>query len=1349
MPRIYTILFLVGLILIPKTHSQRLKFEHYGEEDGLSHNSVRHIEQDDKGFIWLGTSSGLNRFDGYRFKRFSTTINSGFNTINNDRITALSVDEFNKKLWIGTENGLTVLKLDTHQFTTFLPDINNINSLPDAHVTSVHVDKHNKVWVGTKSKGLYLFYHEQERFVRIDVNGFEHITTIFEDKRGSIWIGSYGKRAIAKIISDSTGEILELKSYELLVPNSNEINPYVNFIYEDFKSDLFVGTSKGGLYKFEMRNNNFENIYIEDDTTRKNLGPYFFSIAQAPDGKYWLGTIGGLIVCNQIEDIEKGDFQWHFSKITDDASLNDNYISSLYFDKSGVLWIGTEDGLDKYDPFENLFTARSDISNFIDTYFIKIRGFAKTFDSKIIAASRQNGLFKLGNNQFDFLFKSDYDISSIFSIDGKTFYLGLWNGALLIYNYEKNQGKIVDTGIDNDLILTIAEYSDTEIIIGSNENGVVVLNKNTFNIVTPPQLVIANNSVSKIVNDGKQNLWIVTKAGISKFNTISKEVKVYAVIVSNNVNPLENNVSDVIIDSNNNVWAATRKGLEKYIVSEDRFELVTELKELQDARITSMVIDKDDNLWLNLNSNKIAKYNIKQNKVIIYNINSGNNRSEVYGSNEFYNFDEQGIYLGVKNGIINFSPTQIMENKWSPMPVITRFKIDKSSVLPGQKVKDQIPLKIDLNYNKNVELDYNNRNFSIVFSVPSYSNQKLNKFQYMLEEFDEDWIETNYLDRTVQYVGLDPGKYVFKVKAKNSDGYWSEISSYNISISPIFWLSFPGIVIILTILSILIYVVTKQLKYRLDLKKALLMEKVKRERDEKLNKEKLRFFTNISHELRTPLTLIFAPLKQLLESNKRNDLDRSKMNLIYQNANRLLRLVDQILDFRKTETGELKLKVVKTDVLSNTKNVFYSFEELALSKNINFNLNIESEPIECWIDIDKYSKILYNLLSNAMKFTQNYGNVDLFIGVEDDNHKSLIIEVSDDGIGIPTESQGSVFKRFYQANNSKEITTGTGIGLSFVKALVEIHKGEIKLESKPKFGSIFTVKLPISKECFDKSEIFEFSSNEVFKNSTAEVKFEAARNNTNIKQKILVIDDNLQLRKYLVEFLSNDYIVYEAENGRMGFEICKKVKPVLCIVDAMMPEMDGFECVKAIKNDDEISHTAVILLTALNKNENRIKGYKVGVDGYLAKPFDPFLLKTRIENIIKIKSDLKQKFLGLADTDVEDLAHSQIDADFISQVNMLIDKNIDNPKLNTKYLCDELGISSSHLYRKIKQLTDLSPNEFIRTLRLKKGAILLRSKKYNISEVTFMVGFNDPLYFSRCFKTQFKKSPTTYINSIY
>jgi len=477
MPKLYIILILVGLISIPRIHGQRLKFEHYGEEDGLSNNSVRHILQDDKGFIWLGTSSGINRFDGYSFNRFSSITSGGVNTINNDQITALSIDEFNKKLWIGTKNGLTVLKLDTHQFTTFLPDINNIHSLPDAHIISVYVDKHNKVWVGTKSKGLYLFHPEEERFVRIDIKGFESITTIYEDKRGNIWIGSYGKGAIAKIKADSTGEILGLKTYKLRIPNSNEINPYVNFIYEDFKSDLFVGTSKGGLYKFDIINNTFENLYIKDDTIRKNLGPYFFSIAQAPDGKYWIGTIGGLIVCNQIEDIEKGDFQWHFSKINDDTSISDNYISSLYFDKSGVLWIGTEDGLDKYDPFENLFTVRSDISNYIDTHFIKIRGFAKTFDSKIIAATRQNGLFKLGNNQFDFLFKSDYDISSIFSIDGIFFYLGLWNGSLLIYNYENNQAKIVDTGIDNDLILTIAEYSDTEIIVGSNSNGVVVLNK--------------------------------------------------------------------------------------------------------------------------------------------------------------------------------------------------------------------------------------------------------------------------------------------------------------------------------------------------------------------------------------------------------------------------------------------------------------------------------------------------------------------------------------------------------------------------------------------------------------------------------------------------------------------------------------------------------------------------------------------------------------------------------------------------------------------------------------------------------------------------------------------------------
>ena len=533
------------------------------------------------------------------------------------------------------------------------------------------------------------------------------------------------------------------------------------------------------------------------------------------------------------------------------------------------------------------------------------------------------------------------------------------------------------------------------------------------------------------------------------------------------------------------------------------------------------------------------------------------------------------------------------------------------------------------------------------------------------------------------------------------------------------------------------------------------MEKVQRERDEKLNNEKLRFFTNISHELRTPLTLILGPVKQLLEQEELSPYSKGRGNLIQQNAERLLRLVNQILDFRRAETGELALKVFKTDILVRTENILNSFVEVAHAKNITLNLNVEETSMKCWIDIDKYNKILFNLLSNALKFTNEYGNVDLFIGFkENQTHKKLVIEVSDDGIGIPLESQERIFSRFYQVQNGVANSTGTGIGLSLVKSLVEIHKGGIKVESQLGKGSIFTVVLPVHKSAFSKKELGDFPPNkDIIDDALIPIKkLEASfknvpsnKNNVEVKQKILIIEDNAELRKYVVEYLSDFYKVYEAENGKEGLKICRKIKPTLCVADVMMPKMDGFEFVKELKKDENLSHVPVILLTALAENENRINGYKIGVDGYLVKPFDPSLLKTRIDNILKNHFDLKQKFSGEVESDVLTLAHSQIDIELITKIKDLIEENIDHPELSSSFICKELGLSSSKLYRKITELTDLSPNEFIKTLRLKKSAHLLRTRNYNVSEVADMVGFKDPFYFSKCFKKQFGRPPSTLI----
>nr|WP_279347044.1 hybrid sensor histidine kinase/response regulator transcription factor [Gramella sp. AN32] len=766
-------------------------------------------------------------------------------------------------------------------------------------------------------------------------------------------------------------------------------------------------------------------------------------------------------------------------------------------------------------------------------------------------------------------------------------------------------------------------------------------------------------------------------------------------------------------------------------------------EELAGKWVTDILTDINGDLWLNINNNSVARLKANQKDYNIYHVNSGN-RLDFFSSRGFYNFGNSDIYLGGKNGIIYFSPYTIQENQLSPKPVITEIKIQNEIVVPGKEINEDTPLKKDFNQTKSIELNYKNRNFSFQFSTPSYANERLNKFEYKLEGFDDNWITASSNSRTVQYTNLFPGNYVFKIKSSNSDGHWSDIVSYKIKIKRPFWLTYQALILFLLLLALILYFVRREVKNRMRLKQELVTEKVNRERDIKLNNEKLRFFTNISHELRTPLTLILGPVKQLIEEGKdySNEYQKSRYNLIHQNASRLLNLVNQVLDFRKAQTGELKLKVSKTDILQYTKDTFDSFKEFAYNKHIQLSFNTENESIVGWIDKDKYDKILYNLLSNAIKFTNKYGHVDLFVGIKDGDEGYLIIEVSDDGIGIPKKSQKKIFTRFYQATNSKENNTGSGIGLSLVKSLVDLHKGSIKVKSTPNKGSVFTVEIPVKRSFYKKKEVFEYVINKDRQEITPQIPVKKATTNTEIKEKILVIEDNLELRKYLIDYLSNYYKVYEAENGEEGLQLCRQIKPILCVADVMMPVMDGLQFCKELKNDDFISHIPVILLTALSENEDKVKGYDVGADGYLVKPFDPSLLKSIIVNIIKTRLELKSKFSDDAESEIGLLTHSPVDKALMEKISHLIEENLSKADLTTSFLCEELGMSSSKLYRKIKELTDLAPNEFIRTIRLKKSVQLLKTKKHNVSEVTDLVGFNDPLYFSRCFKKQFGFPPS-------
>ena len=491
-------IFISIILFAASLTAQDIKFEHYNDDSGLSHNAVRHIVQDKHGFLWLGTFAGLNRFDGYEFKSYLSS-STDKTKLHNDDITALELDEDSNSLWIGTRNGLSLFKTDTHTFSTYLPEKDNENSLPEGEIRSVYVDKFKRIWVGTKNSGLYILNSKTDTFKKVEIKNFNYIKAIVEDKNGDIWIGSYESGGVAKLTLGAEGEIIQKNIYNLSIPNSVEKNPYLNFIYEDAKSDIFIGT-RVGLYKLNKTTNEFVNLEIEDPEIKDGLGPYFLSVIQAPDGKYWVGTLGGLLVCDQLEDIGKGEFKWHYSVLPDDTSLVDNLVSALFFDDSGVLWIGTEDGLDKYDPFENQFNSNKDISLHINNQVPRIRGFSKTFDNKVVVATRHNGLFISNEEDFLPLYNNQKDIASIYSIDGTIFYCGLWNGNLLVYDYKANSAKEISVGFEQSPIFAFEALDENHLLLGSFGEGAVLLNTKSLKKADSTTIILKGYQINVLIH---------------------------------------------------------------------------------------------------------------------------------------------------------------------------------------------------------------------------------------------------------------------------------------------------------------------------------------------------------------------------------------------------------------------------------------------------------------------------------------------------------------------------------------------------------------------------------------------------------------------------------------------------------------------------------------------------------------------------------------------------------------------------------------------------------------------------------------------------------------------------------
>ncbi|RIJ46467.1 hybrid sensor histidine kinase/response regulator [Maribellus luteus] len=1321
-------------------YAQNMRFKHYDNTRELSHNSIRHIVQDKNGFLWLGTFDGLNRFDGYQFKPYLSS-DSKTNTINNDDITALVIDADNEDMWIGTRNGLTLYQMNIGLFKTWLPQKNDVHSIPEAEIRAIYVDKYKRVWIGTKTKGLYIFNVDLNIFTKVGIEGFNYIKVIYEDNKGRIWVGSYDTGGVARITLDNFGRIIEKKQYSLQIFGSNSFNPYVNFIYEDIKEDIFIGTREG-LYIYNELEEQFNTINIDKSKTDSNIGNHFNCVARAPDGKYWVGTLAGLLICDSLEDIAKGKYILNSSTLSDNTSLIDNLVSALYFDKSGVLWIGTQNGLDKYDPFNNQFKTLNDISFIIGDKVPRVSGFSMTYDNSIIISTHGDGLFIQRNGKIDLLYNQHKEIASIQTFDGNTFYCGLWNGKVLVINYDYNTAELINVGFDGIPIFSFGLLSTEKIIVGSFGQGAVILNLRDNSIDKSLNQLIPDYEINNILVDNQGFVWFATQNGILRYDHFQNSILKFENTGNDSIGVSNRNVYDLLIDKKGTLWAATRGGLNYYDPLLNDFKPVLAPDVLRKSWITDMVVDASDHVWLNMN-NKIAQFTTSSKTVQEYYLENGN-RLDIFNLGGFHCLDDSLIYMGGQRGIIYFSPQELKDDTVSLMPFISSFRIQNEEVVVGKEVNGQIIFKEDINKSKKVDLNFDNRNFSITFSSPSYVDERLNKFMYKLEGVDKEWNIVDCDHRNVQYTNLFYGDYDFKLRASNSHGYWSEAVSYNIKISPPFWLSYKAIMLYMVILAFAIYLTRKIILARLMLKQELILERVKREQHEMLNQEKLRFFTNISHELKTPLSLIIGPIKYILERGYSSEEELKKQHLLIQrNANRLLQLMVQMLDFRKASSGDLKLKVTHGDIKEHVKLIYDSFTSMARDKEINFIFRCPHDVLNGWIDWDKFDKILYNLLSNAFKYSYRGGQVIIKLHINPKDDTLLVAEVEDNGIGIDKRFHGKIFSRFFQVQHESEQNAGTGIGLSFVKKLIHLHHGKIWVESEPEKGSLFGFEIPIKNSAYNENEVFDLDSYIVKKNHDEDnIEAKGVLFDGKLKEKLLIVEDNLELRDFIFDYFSKFYKVYVAENGEVGLELCKEIKPVLVVADVMMPVMDGFTFCSKLKNDDEISHIPVILLTALAEHEKKMEGYKTGADDYLVKPFDPSLLKARIENLIVSRANLRKKYMLNAQGEMEISTFSPVDEIFIKKCMQVIEEYMTEPDLNVNFLCNKLNVSSSKLYRKLKALTDLSPNDFIRVNRLKKATQLLQLKQYNVAEVSSMVGFNDPLYFSRCFKKQFGFPPS-------
>lgn len=1326
-------------------------------QNGLSSGSVTCVLQDSKGFIWIGTEDGLNKFDGYQIQVFRHNILMP-NTIGGNSIRTLFEDS-RKNLWIGLKgDGLSRLNLETGKFTTYR-HTKSPESLSYNDVAGLVEDKSGNLWIAVDRGGLDMFDYEKEIFTHYNTQehqsaGFLNnaLTDIKLDKKGNLWLSSWGGGVFR---FDTNSKQFIVPDFWVQQPSDEIACRHIFKLYIDTDDNIWAGSAHGGLYKIDISEDTYKQFApcgnpecISNRSIR--------SIYEDEDGMLWVATDGTGI--NVMDKKTEKVIKTIRRKENGKSLLSDNTFN-IYRDNMNMMWIGTSMGINYFNPNAIQFNLYQKSAN----------AHLSLSESQVMAIlkDRTGNIWIGGINNLDKINPSRtsikrYQTDNLMYHDSFRFnqalcedsdgniWLGSYSDYLLKYNPATDQfSRIKIPSISGRMLPysnVYAIYEDMDKTLWlATELGTLNYNPKT-EVFTPlffsKNIIYPEEKSHVIYRDKDMDFWVGTEGGLRRYSKDLKSQTLYKVD-ENASNGLTNNfITTIMEDMNNNFWVGTHGGLHLFDKKTDKFKLVTHSGKRLGDPVLGLCEDKTGNLWLSTISG-IIKYDPKIEKFHMYDQSDGLQDKDFY-LGAYYQASDGELFFGGKSGFNSFFPETLKTNTTIPKVLITDLLIFNNSVEPSDKGILQKPIS----ETKSIRLKHSESVVTFRFVALNYISPQKNKYAYKLEGFDKDWIASNANQRTATYTNLPAGDYIFMVKASNNDGVWNEEGTQiKIKVLPPFWRSWIAYLLYLFLTFLVIYLVIKYFTIRERDRTKLEIAQIEAQRIKEIDEMKVNVFTNVSHEFRTPLSLILAPLNQILEKKAYPQEDESLYKLMYRNTQRLLRLINQLLDFRKIEERKLELNLKYDNVLKYIQETASSFQFLASDKKIKFS--IQSDLSEIWMkfDADKMDKILYNLISNAFNYTPENSKVEIVVSKKNSNEQPYLqIDVSDTGVGISDNDMQKLFTLFFQGEKQKSIYNGgSGIGLALTKQLIELHNGEINVKSKLNEGSTFTVTIPI----INGNEIvIETADEQLFKNED-EKHAELPENDTR-SDMVLIVEDNYDMRMYIQNVLSTQFKTILAKDGKEGLAKAVELIPDLIISDIMMPVMDGIDMVKEILNDETTNHIPIILLTSLQSETQVVEGYELGVEDYITKPFSATILRARIQNILNSRKKIWEQYKQ--SSDIEEY-HGKMAEDpkkqvFVSKINEAILNHISESDFSVEILADELGMSGNQLFRKVKALMDTTPYNVIVQVRMTSAAKLLKESDKNISEVAFAVGYQELSNFSRAFKNYFHKSPREYMKDM-